>query len=213
VTTAATYTANGVETRVCNNDASHVETRVIPRLSSGGGSTTPTTPPSQSTPSNTTSPSTAAPETSSPATTPTPQTEQKTETTPGSTSDATGKTTDDTEKVADDTVPLVGSTGWSLVNLLMTLVVAITTILSFGIYLRRKSSKTGSSSKANLLLALSLGSAAATVVSIILFFLTQSFGKTMGLVDQWTVLHVVIAAIAVVLSIVGMTQKDLTVLN
>jgi len=110
-------------------------------------------------------------------------------------------------------VPLAGATGWSLVNLLMSLVAAITTILSFGIYLRRKSSKTGSSSKANLLLALSLGSAAATVVSIILFFLTQSFGKTMGLVDQWTVLHVVIAAIAVVLSIVGMTQKDQTALN
>jgi len=105
--------------------------------------------------------------------------------------------------------PLASFATWALFNLIMTIATGIIMAFLLINYFRRlKDEFKGDAKKANKHLALRLVMIAATSVAVILFVTTQNMRLPMGLLDQWTILHVAILAATIVLAALSVMKQE-----
>ena len=107
--------------------------------------------------------------------------------------------------------PLANFAAWALLNLILTVVTGLIMIALLVTYFakrREDDENYGEEEKVKKHLGLRLITVAATVIAVILFVLTQNMTLPMILIDQWTILHVIITAAAVLLAMASMKNYE-----
>jgi hypothetical protein len=165
--------------------------------STGGGTEAPA---GASAPSGAQTPQAAPAETEEPAT---PAVEPDPITTPGSSADTNipGLGTPTTQP---PTLP-ASRGNWALLNLILTAVAVVISILLLANYRRQRGYEDMDTSK---MLTMSVLSFAALAVAVLLFFLTQNLGGAMVFKDDWTIWHAVIVAADAVIAIFALRATE-----
>jgi len=107
--------------------------------------------------------------------------------------------------IAPAPVPMASFVYWALLNLILTIVTGLVMVMLLATYFFKRKDENEDDpnydeEKVKKHLGLRLITVAATVIAIILFILTQDMTLPMGMTDQWTIWHVVIAVAAIVLA-------------
>ena len=109
-----------------------------------------------------------------------------------------------------DRVPLANIASWALLNLMLTIVTGLIMVALFATYfIKRKDDDEDDPDKEQKVkrhLLARLITIATTVVAIILFVMTQDMSLPMIFADQYTIWHIVIAAVTVFLAL--LSKKD-----
>ena len=114
------------------------------------------------------------------------------------------------------TPPLANIAAWALLNLILTIVtVIIMLLLLITYFVKKKDDREDeydydqeSEQKVRKHLVFRLLTIATTVVAIILFIMTEDMSLPMGLYDNWTIWHVVITAVTVLLAILSRKKYE-----
>ena len=111
---------------------------------------------------------------------------------------------DGTLVIGDASAPGTNYAAWALLNLILTIVTALTMIALFVTYFinRRDEDEDDPDYERNIkkYLGFRLITIAAAIIAALLFVLTEDMSLTMTFTDQWTVWHVVITAAAIILA-------------
>jgi len=116
---------------------------------------------------------------------------------------------DEPEKVVDEQTPLAGGPVWALLNLILTIATALTSILMLiGLFGKKKEERDGlviretEKHPVTRMLTLLPG-----IGAIIAFILTENMRNPMVFTDRWTLLMAIIALVQLVLVVFG-AKKD-----
>ena len=119
------------------------------------------------------------------------------------------KEPDDPEKIPDTQTPLAGGSVWALLNLILTIVTALSSILMLiGYFGKKKEEEDGvvirETEKHGFARVMTL---VPGIGAIIAFILTENMRNPMVFTDRWTLLMVIIALVQLVLVIIGAKKE------